>query len=326
MNDWTTYKRCFVMNDGRVIDPYQNNCSHTESQGLGLLFAEAHDDQATFDLVSGFLKSQMRRPSDWLYGWRFDPSDTVQHVRDWNNATDGDLLIAAAHLRAAQRWGRPELAASGRATAKDVLNLLVQDIGSRTVLLPGMTGFATDDGVIVNPSYYAFPLIAELAAAVPSRRWDKLASDGLSLIEEGRFGRWRLPPDWLMIDRRDGSLHPHPHPHPSDLPTFGYNAIRVPLYLTWGQISRQEACTAFCAWAAASPVQPAWVDLTTDKLAGVAASPGMMAIAQLTSAVNRGALKAEDAEVFAPLRASPDYYSASLLLLARLAWQETRAT
>ena len=68
---------------------------------------------------------------------------------------------------------------------------------------------------------------------------------------------------------------------------------------------------------------PAWVDLTTDLLAPYPASPGVMAIARL-AALPRAT--APDAGRFLPQVAqAPDYYSAALGLLVRIAWRDALA-
>ncbi len=317
--DWDEFKRRFVSADGRVIDTGNGGCSHTEGQGVGLLFAVAFDDAETFDLILGWTARHLRRPADALHGWRYQPNAPCP-VADWNNATDGDLFIGAALLRASQRWGRPDHALTAAAIARDVLRLLVREAGDRTILLPGAEGFETSESVTVNPSYYVFPMLAELAEAAPSPVWERLRADGLALIDEGRFGAWRLPPDWLRIARRDGTLRPHPN-WPA---RFSYDAIRVPLYLAWGRFAAGEANQAFRAWTTARPVLPAWVDLTTNADATYAAPPGMIAVARLATAVRRGDVGAELPGRFPAIRASPDYYSAALILLSRLAWQESR--
>src|SRR5271163_4464124 len=49
--EWLKYRGRFVENDGRVRDTGNKDVSHTEGQGLAMLFAEACDDRAAFDRV-----------------------------------------------------------------------------------------------------------------------------------------------------------------------------------------------------------------------------------------------------------------------------------
>ena len=74
------------------------------------------------------------------------------------------------------------------------------------MLLPGAAGFERRDSFIVNPSYYAFALFNDLAPLAPSPLWTALRQDGTALVLQGRYGRWQLPPDWVKVDRADGSL------------------------------------------------------------------------------------------------------------------------
>ena len=46
-------------------------------------------------------------------------------------------------------------------------------IGARTLLLPGVEGFASPTALTINPSYYAFPMLDEMAALAPSPRWTR---------------------------------------------------------------------------------------------------------------------------------------------------------
>jgi len=249
--------------------------------------------------------------------------NATQPVADTNNATDADLFIAAALWRAAWRWGRPELAEAAAAIARDLLALAVCDVGARTLLLPGVEGFASATALTINPSYYAFPMLDEMAALAPSPRWTQVRAHGMSLLSEARFGRWQLPPDWLQVDRVTGALSPHPN-WPA---RFSYDAIRVPLWLSWAHDNSSSVAQSFSSyWASCAAFAPAWIDLKTDDSATYPAPPGMVAVARVATALSHCGAKAPLQTSFPAVRASPDYYSAALILLTRLAWQEGRST
>jgi len=319
-SEWTAFKARFVAPDGRVIDTGNGGVSHTEGQGCGMLFAVVFDDQKTFDWISDWTARTLRRSRDSLHAWRYVPS-AENKVEDTNNATDGDLLIALALTRAAQRWRRPDCALAAAAITRDILRLLVRNVVGRTVLLPGANGFVTDQTVVVNPSYYVFPALTELARwGKASPLWAKVTSDGLSLIKTARFGRWKLPPDWLAISRLDGAVTPAPA-WPA---RFSYDAVRVPLYLTWSRIMPQALENAFLAYWGSGPLAsiPAWVDLTTGLPAPYPAPLGMQAVAQLVRRATRAASKTEPMPT---VSAAADYYSAILVMLARIAAAEDAA-
>jgi len=320
IHEWEAFKRRFVDPSGRVIDTGNGGCSHTEGQGWGMLFAVAFDDPDTFDALYGWTSRHLRRGYDALHSWRYQPNAAVP-VADRNNATDGDVSIATALWRAARRWNRPDCARVAASMARDILALLVTKAGPRTVLLPGVEGFTFRDSVTINPSYYAFPMLAELADAAPSPVWARLIEDGQAMIDEGRFGRWRLPPDWLRVSRPDGVLSPHPH-WPA---RFSFDAVRVPLWLAWARHGEAPASEAFVSfWRAEGARPPAWVDLNTNAAAPYSAPAGMQAIACLAVACAGSPAATSMPGNFPPLQVATDYYSAALILLSRLAWREGR--
>lgn len=314
--EWLAFKRRFVAEDGRVVDTGNSGHSHSEGQGWGLFFAVAFDDAEAFDRILAWTARHLRRPSDSLHAWRY-LAGAANPVPDLNNATDGDLFIAASLGRAARAWGRPDHAQAAACIARDVLRALVCEAGGRTLLLPGAQGFAKADAVVVNPSYYAFALFPELAALAPSPLWGRLRDDGLRLIAEGRFGQWRLPPDWLLVSTRDGRLAPAP----SWPARFSYDAVRVPLHLAWSRLMVPELARDFASyWAAPQGHSPAWIDLRTGETAGYAAPPGIVAISRVATQNGQVDLP----RGFPAVKNASDYYSAALVVLARIAWRESR--
>jgi endoglucanase len=313
--EWQLFKRSFILPDGRVLDTSKGGVSHSEGQGWGLFFAVAFDDRPTFDKILQWTSRNLRRPNDALHAWCYRPGE-ANPVPDLNCATDGDLFIAAALARAAARWDNANYALAASAIAKDVLRLLVLKVGQRTILLPGAQGFDHPDAVVINPSYYALAIFPDLAAVAPSPLWASLRADGLALIADGRFGRWRLPPDWLEVSHRDGTLRPA-----RNWPArFSYDAIRVPLYLSWAGASLPIVRRDFVKYFSGSgPLLPAWADLTTNSLAPYAAPPGMLAVAAFVT----NSPKLSMARDFPSVELSAEYYSAALTLLSRIAWKES---
>ena len=123
-------------------------------------------------------------------------------VTDSNNASDGDLLIAWALLRAADRWGAEPYRQEAAGIAQALAAHQVVRRHGRLVLLPGVHGFdAIEPGgvVTVNPSYWVFPALDQLAVAFAEGPWRQLAESGRNLLAEARFGAAKLAPDWLDI-------------------------------------------------------------------------------------------------------------------------------
>jgi endoglucanase len=311
---WRDYLDRFVADDGRVIDTGNDDVSHSEGQGWGMLLATAHQDRAAFDRIWDWTRDHLEVRGDHLFAWRWQP-DADDPVSDLNNATDGDLYIAWALLRAGDLWGEPRYMAAALAILADVRSLLVREYAGFTVLLPGSTGFEHEDHLLLNLSYWIFPALGHFAAADPSPVWERLTHSGHALLAQGRFGRWKLPPDWLALGA-GGQLEPAAQ-FP---PRFGFDAVRIPLALHWSGQRDPRQLQPFARLVAHYPAAgciPAWVNLDDDSVAGDPANPGMRAVLAL-AADGRGPPAARR------LPPDADYYAASLLMLARTAALEIR--
>lgn len=313
---WNSFRTRFVTDEGRVVDNANGNISHSEGQGWGLLFAASFHDKKTFETIFKWTAATLRRPHDRLHAWRYIPA-AVPPVADLNNATDGDIFIAAGLARAAVLWRNDEYAEAAEAITRDILSGLVRRVGSRLVLLPAIAGFERPDGTVINPSYYVFPFLADLARIIPSPQWEELRTDGLSLITEGRFGEWMLPPDWLLLDHAN-----HLRPAPGWPPRFSFDAIRIPLWLVWSQKLPSALYRALHAFWTSRPGAdiPAWVNLVSNETAPYSAPPGIQAVIRLTEAAAIHA--APDLPL---IGAATTYYDAALILLSHLASRELQA-
>jgi endoglucanase len=313
--DWRSFKSRFLLGDGRIVDTGNGDVSHSEGQSYGMLFSVAFGDQETFDLISGWTARNLGRGTDALHIWRYLPNQH-DHTPDHNNATDGDLVIAMALNRAALLWGRSDDAQAAAAIARDIRTLLIANAGSRLVLLPALNGFTKRSATIVNLSYYNFVAFRELGVIDPSPLWPLLALDGMSLMQAARFGRWQLPPDWLSVPLNDGPLAvavgwP---------PLCSYDAIRVPLNLTWAQTLTPAIGQSFASfWTTAAPYQPAWANLATNTVSPYPAAGGLVAVRSVTMA--------DEPQMGLPnlpsVQQCTDYYSSALTLLSRIAWAES---
>ena len=316
--EWTSFRQRFLSSDGRVIDTGNNNVSHSEGQGWGLMFAAAFNDRDAFDRIRIWTRRSLRRPRDQLHSWRFRPGASPP-VDDPNNATDGDLYIAWGLLMAHARWRHPPYLTEALAIANDVLRLTLRRLGEDYLLLPGAAGFEAPEALTLNPSYIVLPAFAALHQAAPRAGWDRITRTGLGLLRRARFGAWALSPDWVtQAPRAEGALNlPDRWP-----PRFSFDAVRTPLLLAWvGEMRHPALLGAHSFWSNPRwPAPPAWVDLVTGVTADYPASPGVRAIASfVTARTNGGGTPIS----LLPVRESPDYYSASLTLLVRIACDTT---
>lgn len=306
--EWEAFKSLFVSSVGRVVDTANQDTSHSEGQGWGLLLAESFNDEATFNRLLGWTRRELRRPYDNLHAWAWRPGRPIP-VEDTNNATDGDVCIAWALERAANRWQRPELRELAQAIVRDLHRACVREVSGRLVLLPAGFGFEHPGHVVVNPSYYVFPAFRDLARLMPEGRWGQVREDGLQLLREARFGRWGLPADWVRV-ARGGERHA---PAPGWAPRFSYDAVRVPLYLAWAGLTQEPAAQAADRfWSARhGSFTPAWTDFSSDLVAHYPADSGMQAIASL--------LQGGGTATLPKVKNAPHYYAAALTMLARIA-------
>lgn len=316
--DWQSFKSRFVTSDGRVVDTGNNGISHSEGQSYGMLFSVTFNDMASFDLIKGWTAANLTRRSDALHIWRYLPNQK-DHTPDDNNATDGDLVIAMALARAATSWGRTDDQTAAATLARTIREKLIVNAGSRLVLLPGINGFARKTIVVVNLSYYNFVAFRELAAIDSSPLWQVMSLDALALIEAARFGRWQLPPDWLAVPLKEGPVAVAP----GWPPLCSYDAIRVPLNLTWAQNMPPAVAASFQSfWTTAAHYQPAWANLRTDAVSSYAAAGGLVAVRDITLA----GTPQLGLPALPRVQDCADYYSSALTLLSRVAWAESHGS
>lgn len=308
--DWRQYKQRFITGDGRVHDTAHGGNTHSEAQGFGMLLAEGFGDRATFDAIWSWTRRHMQiRGKDHLLAWNW--SEQQGRVSDRNNATDGDMLVAWALLRAADRWPDGDYQKPARALLNDIRRILI--VGNPPVLLPGAYGFEdARRGRRLNLSYWIFPALKDFSRRFPEQKeWRRLYASGLELVRKARYGRWSLAPDWLWL--RHGRLRPDGSP-----PMFSFDAMRVPLYLAWaGERKELKPYARFWSEFNWIEVGPERVNLESDWVRLGGQFQGARAI----DALVRRALGDKGAPPAIPWR-NIHYYEASLCLLARLAQNE----
>lgn len=303
---WLSYKARFYLPEGRIADTGNGGVSHSEGQGYGMLFAAAHGDRAVFDTLWAWTRANLAR-ADGLHAWRYVPG-AEPPVADHNNASDGDLLMAWALVRAGERWGA-DYTKAGVALAAALKAAAVQADG-RVYLLPGLAGFTGETTRVVNLSYFIFPALNHLGRVTDDPIWHRVAETGVILADQARFGAQALPPDWLETY---GTLAPA-EKFP---PRFGYDAVRLPLNLIWGGFATPQRLSAIDgAWGASPDGAPAWIDVVSGETSPEKQSAGMQAIARLTAGAVKSRLPAAD--TLPGLDTAADYYSASLLMQTAL--------
>lgn len=312
---WLMYRHTFVSEDGRVIDNRNGEISHSEGQGYGMLMAVAADDRRSFDSMWRWTQSNLMVREDGLMAWRWDPAQTP-HVQDRNNATDGDLLVAWALQRAGDLWQEPSYQAEAIKIARSIGTAATVDTPYGKVLLPGVAGFRTEeqpDGPVVNLAYWIFPAIEDLGRLTADFPADALIETGLKLLREARFGPAQLPADWISLKATP------PAPAEAFVPQFGYDAIRVPLYLSWFSRDYPDILQTFAdEWKTSPDDAPAAVELNTAARISPMSDPGYRAIVQVVRCSIDNRLSSHGIENFEPT----DYYPSTLHILSLMAISE----
>jgi endoglucanase len=306
---WAAYKAKFLDPSGRIVDNGNGNISHSEGQGYGLLLAYLAASPADFEQIWYFTRTELLLRNDGLAVWKWDPSATP-HVTDTNNASDGDILIAYALALAGSAWNRADYITAATRIAQSTLSETVADFSGRTLLMPGAEGFSAadrDDGPVINPSYWVYEALPVMAALAPSDQWQKLADDGLSLLKAMQFGPRKLPAEWVSLKRQ-------PQPAEGFDIEFGYNAIRIPLYLARGGVTDRALLTRLKEGMTANGV-PATIDLTTGQPKTELSDPGYEIVNHVVACVLDGTKLPAEALQFAPA-----YYYPSTLQLLGLAY------
>jgi len=203
-HDWAIFQENFISPEGRVIDTGNGNVSHSEGQGYGLLIAEAYGDRKAFDRIWEWTQKNLQtRPNDKLLSWQWKPDAQAPDggaVSDPNNASDGELLVSWALLRAYKQWGDFKYQTAAAQILADLARLdVVETEEHGLVLLPGTDGFLQDGLFTQNLSYYIFPALRKMGVAFPGSVWTDLAKSGEALVAKAKFGQWELSPDWIQF-------------------------------------------------------------------------------------------------------------------------------
>lgn len=311
--DWLLFKQRFLQPEGRIIDNgHDNIISHSEGQGMVMLLSVQYDDRAAFDSMWQWTRQNLQVRDDKLLAWSWSP---LEGVRDKNNAADGDLFVAWALLRAQRKWQEPAYLAAAMEIIQDIRQKLLRRTSRGVILLAGTEGFDRVEGLVINPSYWVFPALQEIAQADPAPEWPELQQTGVNLMLEAHFGRWGLPADWILLGDKLAPAAGFPS-------RFSYDAVRIPLYLLWANRETAELLSPFQGYWGhfkGAKFMPAWTNLNDDSIDSYDASPGIRSIAQLTLAhPNLRSVR------LPALVSSQDYYSSVLLLLAKLMLKERK--
>ncbi|MDP4023018.1 glycosyl hydrolase family 8 [Methylobacterium sp. NEAU 140] len=308
---WTAYKTRFVTEQGRVVDTGNGGISHSEGQGYGMLLAVAANDRPVFERIWTWTRANLMVRDDQLLAWRWEP-DKRPGVADMNDASDGDLLVAWALAEAADAWHDPSHRVAGRRIAVELgRKLILPKAAHGPVFLPAVRGFSAEDrpdGPVVNLSYWIFPAFERVPLLAPEFDWAGLSRNGRRLIAQARFGAGRLPVEWVSL------AEPAPRPADGFPAEFGYNALRIPLYLAMAGIRDADLYAPFLALWRQPGAGLTLVDTGTGRETARLSETGYGTIPALAACAQGGT--AFPAALTRARPESDNYYPATLHLLA----------
>lgn len=313
---WAAWRTSYVAPEGRVVDGFQQGASHSEGQGYGMALALSFGDAETFARLYNWTEANLALRPDALLAWRWLP-DALPHVADRNNASDGDLFYAWALARAARLFDAPDYAARARAIAADLVATCIVPMpdGSAEVMLPAASGFLTETGFILNPSYWMPRAMRDLAAATDQPALAR-AADGAERVM-AQMAANGLVPDWAEVTA-DGITLP-PARFSADA---GYESLRVPLFLVWSRASNHVAVRRFTEAHRAADTgdlrAPTVFERGTGRVTEFSTHAGYRAIPALAAcAASQGA-----GSTIPPFDTAQPYYPATLHLMTLVAQLE----
>lgn len=166
---------------------------------------------------------------------------------------------------------------------------------------------------MLNLSYYIYPAFSRLHIVAPEIDWAGLTDSGLDLLKATFSTPAGLPPEWVEVKGRQVTAA-------ASFPaTFGYNAIRIPLYMAWAGVGEREHYSPFHKlWSEKLQGQMAVIDTHTGASVEMMTETGYRLIAALTACVLTGAKLPPDAR---SVIAGENYYPATLRALTLVATQ-----
>lgn len=223
---WEFYKKNFISNDGRVIDPWRNDITTSEGQSYAMLRAVLINDKKTFDFVYRWTQNNLKRSNDKLFAWLWGQrKDKTWGILDKNPASDADIDIAYALILAHKKWGEKQYIVDAKAIIHDIWKLETKEINYQRVLISGIEQGKAQK-IELNPSYfapYAFRVFDEYDK---KRNWQELVDSSYNLLKRVTSATESgLPPDWFFMDADTGEIS-FDNENP-ERTAFSYDAIRV---------------------------------------------------------------------------------------------------
>ncbi|SFD84264.1 glycosyl hydrolase family 8 [Roseivivax sediminis] len=306
---WIAWRDANMEATGRVVDEPQQNASHSEGQGYGMLLAALMGDRRAFERLHAWTSVNLSIRSDTLMAWRWLP-DTPGHVPDLNNASDGDLFHAWALLLGARKFGEGSFREAAGEIAYDLARTCIFTTQSgEPLLLPAAQGFTTEAGMIFNPCYSMPLAMTELATEFDLPILAEAARHGVEIAR--RLAADGVVPDWVEV--AGGELRP------AEGFSFdsGYEAMRLPLFLIWSGLADHPAVQRYAEAQAQAPegVAATVIERGSGEILSTSAEAGYRSIAALSRCAAQNRIGSE----MPPFAPDAPYYSATLQVFSMIA-------
>jgi hypothetical protein len=308
----------YVEPDGRVVRRDQGGDTVSEGQAYGMLLTAATGDDARFTSIWSWTRAHLQQDNG-LFAWRWKDG----RVADPQAAADADLDMAHALVLAAQRFGRPQLRRDGTQIAAAVLaNETARGTDGGRLLVAGPWAVS---GRIMNPSYFAPPAYAALAATGEAAAWQELQIQALRTTRALLVAA-RLPPDWARADSAtQAQAIASPDGRAPREPGYGFAAARLAVRFA-GACDAPSRALAARLWPALSGADAALLPRRLDGSPTAGAVRHPVALVGAAGAARGAGRPADVARLLAQAadrdRAGPTYYGAAWVALGRL-WLTT---
>lgn len=220
-NAYELYKNNFMTQEGRILDPNENNITTSEGQSYIMMQSLIFDDEQTFELAYTWAKDNLQR-NDKLFSWLWgENSDSKYQILDENSASDADIDIAFALILAHKKWQNDQYLFEAKEIINSIWDYETRRIGNHLVLMPGALQNKSEE-IEINPSYfspYAFRLFQKYD---DTHDWNLIIDSSYYYLNKVMLEtKTNLPPNWFLIE--DGKIVLED----SQRSDFSYDAIRV---------------------------------------------------------------------------------------------------
>lgn len=227
-NSWKYYKKTFISNDGRVLDPLRATVTTSEGQAYAMMRALLMKDKEIFDKTYNWAKYNLQHKNDKLFAWLWGQKNPGEQIKmeyeiiDQNSASDADAEIAISLIFAYKVWGQGIYMEDALKIINDVWNKETIEVNGERILTAGVNQNKYEN-VEVNPSYFMINGFRIFAKVDKTHDWQKLVDSSYRLtnwcIDHIYSG---LPPDVFYINRKTGVIT-----FDRDKSDFSYDAVRV---------------------------------------------------------------------------------------------------